>query len=79
MYWSPPATGPPTPSLNGVSIFASAPADAVEHDAGAHAHDAHAELLGARCASRSQATHTSARKSVPGGAASSTVSSPRGP
>ena len=25
MYWSPPATGPPTPSLNGSSIFASAP------------------------------------------------------
>ena len=25
MYWRPPATGPPTPSLNGGSIFASAP------------------------------------------------------
>ena len=25
MYWSPPATGPPTPSLNGSSIFSSAP------------------------------------------------------
>ena len=46
MYWRPPATGPPTPSRKNGSIFASAPPSPVEHDAGADAHDAHAELLG---------------------------------
>ena len=46
MYWRPPATGPPTPSRNGGSIFCKRPAVAVEHDAGAHLHHAHPQLRG---------------------------------
>ena len=40
---------------------------AVEHDAGAHLHHAHARARGRRAASASHSTHTSARKSRPGG------------
>ena len=43
MYWSPPATGPPAPSLNGSSIFSSAPPFLSSSDAGPDEHDA---LLG---------------------------------
>ena len=46
MYCRPPATGPPPPSLNGSSIFDSAPPLLVEHDAGADLHHAQPELRG---------------------------------
>ena len=47
-YWSPPATGPPTPSLNGGQHLLQRAAVLVEHDAGADLHDAQPELGGRR-------------------------------
>ena len=78
MYWRPPATGPPTPSRNGGSIFASAPPSRSSTTPVRTQHHAHAELA-ARSAPRPPTRRTPrARKSRPGGASSSSGSSPCG-
>ena len=54
-------------------------AAAVEHDAGAHLHHAHAELCARAAPRASQSTQSLARKSLPAGASSSSGSSPWAP
>ena len=76
MYCSPPATGPPTPSLNGGSIFASAPPRRRARRRCA-TDDAHAELRGRPRLALPADAHL-ARKSSPGGVDSVTRSSPCG-
>ena len=74
-YWSPPATGPPTPSLNGGSIFSSAP-PFLSRTTPVRMWTTRRPSSAAAAASRSQATHTPARKSDPGGVDSGSGSEP---
>ena len=78
MYCLPPATGPPTPSLNGVSIVASAP-ESASSTMPVRTIATRIPSPSASSASRSHATETAARKSSPAGASSPTRSSPWGP
>ena len=64
MYWPPPATGPPTPSLKNGSIFASAPPP-WSSTTPVRTMTTRRPRSAARRASRSQITQTSARKSLP--------------
>jgi hypothetical protein len=78
MYWRPLPNGPPAPSLNGVSIFASAP----PFGASTRPVRSRTTLTPASSATRaadSHATPSTARKSLPAAVDSSTSSSPCGP
>ncbi len=78
MYWRPPATGPPTPSRNGGSIFASAPPS---RSSTTPVRTCATRTPSSRRASASppRPGRPRARKSPPAGPSSSIGSSPRAP
>ena len=78
MYWRPVPIGPPMPSRNGVSIdFSAPPSGCSTMPVRTMATCVVGEA--AAVASRSQSTHSAARKSLAGGVSSVIGSSPRAP
>src|SRR3954454_10428756 len=75
--WLPPATGPPTPSLNGVSIFGSAPPSR-DRTTPVRVVTTRTPSSSALRASASHACTPSLSKPLPGGESSPTGVAPRG-